>query len=129
MPGPQVLSLPTLSWVPAFPELSLLALPPGVAHFFVEGQCVRCRQCVRCKQLIQQLSLVCVCPVLMSSLSELLEVYGPDPRGAGSPDASHVSSSLSMGTIPKDDQSALVSSESDPDPPLKPPVDSDPDDE
>ena len=27
----------------------------------------------------------CVCPVRMSSLSELLEVYGPMPRGAGSP--------------------------------------------
>ena len=71
----------------------------------------------------------CVCPVLMSSLSELLEVYGPIPRGAGSPDASPVSSSLSMGTIPRDDQSALVSSDSDPDPPLNPTVDSDPDDD
>ena len=29
----------------------------------------------------------CVCLVLMSSLSELLEVYGPIPRGAVSPDA------------------------------------------
>ena len=65
----------------------------------------------------------------MSSLSELLEVYGPIPRGAGSPDASPVSSSLSMDTIPKDDQSALVSAHFDPDPPLKPTVDSDADDE
>ena len=71
----------------------------------------------------------CVCPVLISSLSVLLEEYGPMSRGAGSPDASPVSSSLSMGTIPKDDQSALVPSDSDPDPPLKPTVDSDPDDE
>ena len=71
----------------------------------------------------------CVCPILMSSLSELLEVYGPIPRGGGSPDASPVSSSLSMGTIPKDDQSALVSSDSDPNPPLNPTVDSDPDDD
>ena len=71
----------------------------------------------------------CVCPVLISSLSVLLEEYGPIARGAGSPDASPVSSSLSMGTIPKDDQSALVPSDSDPDPPLKPTVDSDPDDE
>ena len=71
----------------------------------------------------------CVCPVLISSLSVLLEEYGPISRGAGSPDASPVSSSLSMGTIPKDDQSALVPSDSDPDPPLKPTVDSDPDDE
>ena len=46
----------------------------------------------------------CVCPVLISSLSVLLEEYGPISRGAGSPDASPVSSSLSMGTIPKDDQ-------------------------
>ena len=45
----------------------------------------------------------CVCPVLISSLSVLLEEYGPISRGAGSPDASPVSSSLSMGTIPKDD--------------------------
>ena len=71
----------------------------------------------------------CVCPVLISSLSVLLEEYGPISRGAGSPDASLVNSSLSMGTIPKDDQSALVPSDSDPDPPLKPTVDSDPDDE
>ena len=71
----------------------------------------------------------CVCPVLMSSLSELLEVYGPIPRGAGSPDASPVSSSLSMGTIPKDDQSALVPCDSDPESPLNPTVDSDPDDD
>ena len=70
----------------------------------------------------------CVCPVLMSSLYVLLEAYDPISRGAGSPDASPVSSSLSMATIPKDDQSALVSSDSDPDPPLKPTVDSDPDD-
>ena len=53
----------------------------------------------------------CVCPVPMSSLSVLLEEYGPISRGAGSPDASLVSSSLSMGTIPKDDQNALVSSD------------------
>ena len=71
----------------------------------------------------------CVCPVLMSSLSELLEVYDPIPRGVGSPDASPVSSSLSMGTIPRDDQSALVSSDADPEPPLNPTVDSDPDDD
>ena len=71
----------------------------------------------------------CVCPVLISSLSVLLEEYGPISRGAGSPDASPVSSSLSMGTIPRDDQSALVPSDSDPDPPLKPTVDSDPDDD
>ena len=71
----------------------------------------------------------CVCPVLISSLSVLLEEYGPISRGAGSSDSSPVSSSLSMGTIPKDDQSALVPSDSDPDPPLKPTVDSDPDDE
>ena len=58
-----------------------------------------------------------------------LEEYGPLSRGAGSPDASPVSSSLSMGTIPKDDQSALVPSDSDPDPPLKPTVDSHPDDD
>ena len=71
----------------------------------------------------------CVCPVLMSSPSEQLGVYGPIPRGAGSPDASPISSSLSMGTIPRDDQSALVSSDSDPDPLLNPNVNSDPDDE
>ena len=71
----------------------------------------------------------CVCTVLISSLSVLLEEYGPISRGAGSPDASPVSSSLSMGTIPKDDQSAPVPSDSDPDPPLKPTADSDPDDE
>ena len=71
----------------------------------------------------------CVCPVLISSLSVLLEEYGPFSRGAGSPDASPVNSSLSRGTIPKDDESALVPSDSDPDPPLKPTVDSDPDDE
>ena len=71
----------------------------------------------------------CVCPVLVSSLSELLEVYGPIPRGAGSPHASPNSSSLSMGTIPKDDRSALVSFDSDPDPPLNPTVVSDPHDE
>ena len=34
--------LSTLSWVPAFPEPSLLALPPGVTHISAEGQCVRC---------------------------------------------------------------------------------------
>ena len=70
-----------------------------------------------------------VCPVLISSLFVLLEEYGPISRGAGSPDASPVSSSLSMGTIPKEDQSALVPSDSDPDPPLKPTVESDPDDD
>ena len=71
----------------------------------------------------------CVCPALISSFSVLLEEYGPISRGAGSPDASPVSSSLSMGTIPKDDHSAPVPCDSDPDPPLKPTVDSDPDDE
>ena len=61
MQGLQVLSLSTLSWVPAFPELSLLALPPGVAHICAEGQCVRCRQ------FIQQNSLVCVsCPYALA---------------------------------------------------------------
>ena len=70
-----------------------------------------------------------VCPVLISSLSVLLEEYGPISRGAGSPDASPVSSSLSMGTIPKEDQSALVPSDSDPVPPLKPTVESHPDDD
>ena len=50
------------------------------------------------------------------------------PRGAGCPEASLVSSSLSTGTMPKDDQSALVSSDSDPNPPLNPTVDSHPDD-
>ena len=71
----------------------------------------------------------CACPVLISSLSVLLEEYGAVSRGAGSPDASPFSSSLSMGTIPKDDQSSLVPSDSVPDPPLKLTVDSDPDDE
>ena len=57
MQGLQALSLSTLSWVPAFREPSLLALPPGVAHISAEGQCVRCLQ------FIQQYSLVCVsCP-------------------------------------------------------------------
>ena len=65
----------------------------------------------------------------MSSLPELLELYDSIPRGAGSPEASPVSSSLSMGTIPRDDQSALVSSDLDPEPPLNPTVDSDPDDD
>ena len=71
----------------------------------------------------------CVCPVLISPLFVPLEEYGPISRGASSPDASPVSSSLSMGAIPKDDQSALVPCDSDPDPPLKPTVASDPDDE
>ena len=40
--GLLALSLSTLFWVPAFPEPSLLALPPGVTHISAEGQCVRC---------------------------------------------------------------------------------------
>ena len=119
MQGPQVLSSSTLSWV-----LSLRFL--------------RCRLVSLTSVLKNSVCAAdssfnkpprCVCPVLMSSLSVLLGAYDPISRGAGSPDASPVSSSLSMGTIPKDDQSALVSSDSDPDPPLKPTVDSDPDDE
>ena len=65
----------------------------------------------------------------ISSLPELHELHDFVPRGAGSPEASPVSSSLSMGTMPRDDQSALVSSDSDPNPPLNPTVDSDPDDD
>ena len=68
-------------------------------------------------------------PASISSLPELNELHDSVPRGAGSPEASPVSSSLSMGTMPRDDQSALVSSYSDPDPPLNPTVDSDPDDD
>ena len=34
--------LSTLSWVPAFPEASLLAPSPGVTHISAEGQCVCC---------------------------------------------------------------------------------------
>ena len=61
MQGLQVLSLSTLSWVPAFPELALLALPPGVTHICADGLCVRCRQ------FIQQTSLVRVsCPYVLA---------------------------------------------------------------
>ena len=55
-------------------------------------------------------------------LPELHESHDSIPRGAGSPEVSPVSSSLSMGTIPRDDQSALVSSDSDPKRPLNPTV-------
>ena len=72
---------------------------------------------------------ICLRPAPMSSLLELLELHDSIPRGAGSPEASPVSSSLSMGTIPRNDKSALVSSDSDPEPPLNPTVDSDPDDD
>ena len=48
-------------------------------------------------------------------------------NGAGSPDASPVISSLSMGTRPRDAHGVLVSSHSDPDPPLNPTVDSESD--
>ena len=68
---------------------------------------------------------MCMCPPPMSSLPELHELHDSVPRGVGSPEASPVKSLLSMGTIPRDDQSALVSSYSDPDPPLNPTVDSD----
>ena len=71
---------------------------------------------------------MCMYPGPISSLPELHEVHESIPHGAGSPEASPVSSSLSMGTMPMDDQSALVSSDSDPEHPLNPTVDSDPDD-
>ena len=61
MQGLQVLSLSTVSWGPAFPELSPLTLPPGVAHICAEGQCLRR------KQFIHQTSLVCVsCPYVLT---------------------------------------------------------------
>ena len=73
-------------------------------------------------------SPIFMCPAPVSSLPELDELHDSVPRGAASPDASPISSSLSMGTKPKDGQSALLSSDSDPDPPLNTTVDSDPDD-
>ena len=72
---------------------------------------------------------MCMYPAPISSLPELHELHESISCGAGSPEASPVSSSLSMGTIPRDDHSALVSSDSDPEPPLNPTVDSDPDDD
>ena len=40
--GLLAVALSTLSWVPAFPEPSLLALSPGVTPISAEGQCVCC---------------------------------------------------------------------------------------
>ena len=68
-------------------------------------------------------------PASISSLPELHELHDSVPRGAGSLEASPVNTSLSMGTMPRDDQSALVSFDSDPDPRLNPTVDFDPDDD
>ena len=122
MQGPQVLSLSTLSWVPTFPELSPLTLPPGVAHIRAEGRCFRCRQ------FIQQTSLVCVsCPYVLTFRTACGVWTHSTWRWF--PGCFPVSSSLSMGTIPKDDQSSLVPSDSDRDPPLNPTVDSDPHDD
>ena len=71
----------------------------------------------------------CIFSAPISSLPELHELRESIPPGASSPEASPFSSSLSMGTIPRDDESALVSSDSDPKHPLNPTVDSDPDDD
>ena len=70
---------------------------------------------------------ICVYPAPDSSLPELRELHDSVPCGAGSPDASPIISSPSMGTIPKDAHSDLVSSDSNRDPPLNPTVDSEPD--
>ena len=67
---------------------------------------------------------VCMYPIPDSSLPEL---HDSVPCGAGCPDASPIISSLSMGTKPRDAHSVLVSSYSDPDPPLNPTVDSESD--
>ena len=122
--GLLALALSTLSWVSAFPEPSLLALSCRLVSLTSV-----LKDIVSAADSALDSTPWCVCPVLTFSLSVLLEEYGPISRGAGSPDASPVSSSLSMGTIPRDDQSALVPSDSDPEPPLKPTVDSDPDDD
>ena len=111
--------LTTLSRVSVFPELSPLTPSPYVTHIRAEGQCFRCRH------FFHPSSHVHVPHFLTARLHEL---HDSVPRGAGSPEASPVSSSLSMGTMPRDDQSALVSSDSDPDPPLNP-TDFNPDDD
>ena len=67
MQGLQVLSLSTLSWVPAFPELSFLALPPGVAHICAEGQCFRCRQFIRHRNL-PGVCVLSLCPHFLNCL-------------------------------------------------------------
>ena len=121
MHGPRAPVLTTLSRVSAFPELSPLTLSPGVTHIRAEGQCFSRRHFLHSSSHVYVLAPI-------SSLPELHQLHESIPRGAGSPEASPVSSSLSIGTMPRDDKSALVSSDSDPEHPLSPTVGSDPDD-
>ena len=80
-----------------------------------------------CRDISSPRHPVCMYPTPNSSLPELQESHDSVPCGVGSPDASPVISSLSMGTIPGDVHSVLVSSDSDLDPPLNPTVDSESD--
>ena len=53
-------------------------------------------------------SPICTCPAPISSVPQLHPLHNSVPRAAGSPEASPVSSSPSMSTMPKDDQTVLV---------------------